>query len=710
MVTYKGYELNAPLKKIYFKKKNKKLIAKQYICLDTETSHNHNPDLPVCWIYQWSFTFNGALYYGRRPSELIDKLKEIIKTYGLNEDKSIYVYVHNLPYDFSYLVLFFRDAFGDPVKLLAHDAHKPFYIKYTCGIELKCSFKLSNDSLARWGNKLGIKHPKLVDVIDYEAIINQNDPLGKMAWHYQWTDCIALDECIMAQMELYGDDISSIPYTSTGYPRRELFRAFNGAGKHNKKNKERQKFRDTALDIGSYLACYEEFSGGITHGNRYYKGITQKADDKRSIRHRDFRSMYPSEQHGLFPMEKFMPLTGLVKIHELYKYAKQYAILCHVVLEDARIKSKKITMPYLQTSHLLRHHTPGTRFLDDNGRIVQFKGQCDFWLDFNELLLVLNQYDYSYIAVTETYASKLDYLPRWMLDTIDARFKGKSDLKLAIEDAKASGAGRDELLKLNLDLMKTKNMLNGIYGVSGTNPVRDDYILTGNKWENKKPTKDEIGDKLKKFYSGYKNFMRYQWGIYTTVWSRLRLMKIYEIIGPENFIYADTDSMFYYSTPEIEKKLDAYNDKLKDYAMSIGAYVTTDDGKIINYFSFDDEGEDIKEFRFLHSKCYAYVTEDKKGKRQLHCTIAGVKAYDKASKTYREDELGDIDNLTDGFIFTKCGGTAALYLPNKANPIEDVFIYENNETCGGCIITKVTKTMSSEAWSETEKMYIVRNN
>ena len=706
-IYYKGYEINGKFSKVYWHKKGKEFYCKQFISLDTETSHNHNDEAPECWIYQWAFSFNQRLYYGRKPSDLIKRLKDIIQFYDINEHRHIVVFVHNLPYDFSYLSLFLRDAFGDPVHLLASEPHKPFYIIYENGLEFRCSYKLSNDSLERWGNKLGIRHPKIVGAIDYDAIKYQDTPLPRNDWRYMFTDCIALDECLKKQMEIYGDNIITMPLTSTGYPRRELYRAFNGHGHHGRKrNKERDHFKDTRLEVDSYLAYNNEFSGGITHGNRYYKGKTLKGN----IRHRDFRSHYPTQQQRPMPMSKPVKFTDRTTMQYLAQYAGEYAILCKVCLEDVRLKSKGITLPYLQTSHVLAQHSKGIRMLDDNGRIIQYKGQSIMWLDYWELKLILEQYDYTYILIMETYASRLAPLPSWMVETINHHFKLKSDLSALVKEAKAANLDRDKILTLSLNLMKSKNMLNGIYGVSATNPIRQDITIDGNIWHITPADEDLIGEKLNDYYKSYKHCMRYPWGCYTTIYARLQLMEVYKIIGAKNFIYADTDSMFYFSTPEIEARLDEYNKQCYNWAIANNAYITTDEGKIINYNAFTDEGENITEFRFLHSKCYAYVTEDKKGKRHLHCTIAGVKAYDKASNTYREDELGDIENLTDGFIFTKCGGTAALYLPNKANPIEDVFIYENNETCGGCIITKVTKTLSSEAWSETEKMYIVRNN
>lgn len=695
-MTYKGYEIRAPWSKVYYKKKRKTEICKQFIALDTETSHNHNPDAPEAWIYQWAFAFNHALYYGRKPSDLIKILKEIVEHYGLNKSRKMIVFVHNLPYDFSYLCLFLQSAFGDPTNVLASEPHKPFIIEYDCGLEFRCTYKLSNDSLARWGNKLGIKHPKMIDAIDYNEIIYQDTPLKRNHWRYMFTDCIALDECILKQMEIYGDNIATMPYTSTGYPRREIFRAYNGKGKHNKKNKERAKFKDTKLGVESYMGCWEEFSGGITHGNRHYKGKILQGD----IRHRDFISHYPTQQHKLFPMEKLAPFTDKTTLKFLQGYKEKNFILCHVKLEHVRIRSKSVTLPYLQTSHVMRHHSPGIRVLDDNGRIIQFLGATYMWLEIRELELIIKQYEITNMEITRSFISKLGKLPPWMVETIDKHFKLKSDLKDALKQAEKRGASREEILQLSLNLMKSKNVLNGIYGVSATNPVRQDVELHGATWTQPKIDADTIGEKLEQYYRSYKHCMRYQWGIAVTIWARMQLMEVYEIIGPEHFIYADTDSMFYFSTPEIEEKLDAYNARCKQWALDNGAYIKTESGQIVHYNGFMDEGEKIIEFTFLHSKCYAYVTDDNK----LHCTIAGVKGYDHETNTYREDELKSIDELCDKKIFTKCGGTTATYLP-----VIDLYVTsDGQETGGGCIIARTTKTLKEESWAEQEKAFLVR--
>ena len=60
------------------------------VCLDTETSHNN-----ICgWIYQWAVLDEDALYYGRKPSEIIELLKDFVTQYNLDSTHKMVIYVH----------------------------------------------------------------------------------------------------------------------------------------------------------------------------------------------------------------------------------------------------------------------------------------------------------------------------------------------------------------------------------------------------------------------------------------------------------------------------------------------------------------------------------------------------------------------------------------------------------------------------------------
>lgn len=691
---FKGYTIKSNYEKdIPFIKKGKKSYLEQYICLDTETSHNHQDEKEKqeCWIYQWAFTFNKSIYYGRTPIELCEKLCEISSFYNLNTSNRIKIFIHNLPYDFSYLVMFFDKYFGGVEHILAYANHKVFNIAYNNGLEFFCSYKLSNDSLDRWSKKLNTKHKKLVGAIDYGKINTQFSQLNYKDWKYMFYDVIVLDECIYKQMELYNDNIATLPLTSTGYTRREILQAYKGKGKHKKMSKDMKSFKDTALNYDTYNMCRLEFSGGITHGNRLFKSETING----TIRHRDFVSHYPSQQRTKkFPMGRFNLFSNEITIDKLVKYKNDYAILCDIYISNCHLRDKKITLPYLQLSHCLKEHTHNFKYLDDNGRVIYFEGTCHMVVDLNELLLIKEQYTFTYV-IKQTYASMLDYLPPFMTETIDKHFKGKSDLKNLVKQLEKQGATLEEINKAELDLLKSKNVINGIYGVSATDIVRQDITLNGNEWNTNKLTEEEVKKKISDYYKSYNNCMRYQWGCYTTIYARLELMHfIKDIIGYENFLYADTDSCFYLSNDDIEKRIEEENKRLYQDSIDKKAYIITDKNETIVYNQFTDENEDIISFRFLHSKCYAYITND----GVLHSTIAGVQK--KCGKFYQTQELQTIDNLKDGFTFYKCGGTKASYVE------KDIHIYKNNITCGGCIITRTTKTLNDKEFIDREEIYI----
>ena len=187
--------------------------------------------------------------------------------------------------------------------------------------------------------------------------------------------------------------------------------------------------------------------------------------------------------------------------------------------------------------------------------------------------------------------------------------------------------------------------------------------------------------------------MRYQIGVYVTALARKDLMEMYWLIGPENFLYGDTDSIFYLSTPEIEERIEAENRRREAEAIANGAFIEAN-GKRVTYDAFELEKhkgdtERIIEFRFLHAKAYAYVTDD----GELHVTVAGVAARDAKGYT-REQELGNIENLKEGFVFRRCGSTTSVYLTGDPEGvwIDGHFV----ETAGGCVLLPTTKTLHDE--------------
>ena len=347
---------------------------------------------------------------------------------------------------------------------------------------------------------------------------------------------------------------------------------------------------------------------------------------------------------------------SLQDLDDLYK--KGYCYLAAITFDNMRIK-KGITLPYAQTAKFQEGKLEKLYLDTDNGRILNMKGESVVVVNELDLKWLIKQYDFDY-EIETVYISKMGAFPDFIQDTGDQYFEGKSVTKKIEHDLKASGMSEFDLevREAHRQNLIEKGLLNAIYGMTATSPIRYTFTEADNgEWNKERLTPEDIEKKLNDFYDKKGNFMNYELGLWTTAHARDELLTLVELIGYENFLYGDTDSIFYISTPEVEERIEDLNRRWREEADEKEYYITIE-GKKVYYHQFDDEGEDIIEFRFLHSKCYAYVTSD----GELHTTIAGVKDVGRHNNN-RAAELGNIDNLTAGTIFNDCGGTIIKYNP-----------------------------------------------
>ena len=196
---------------------------------------------------------------------------------------------------------------------------------------------------------------------------------------------------------------------------------------------------------------------------------------------------------------------------------------------------------------------------------------------------------------------------------------------------------------MNKGMMKSKNKINSVYGLSAQDPVKDSIIFNGIDFEVDEANTEETLEKRNR-----KAAMPYQWGVWVTAWARYELHRLINLLGKE-FVYCDTDSVKF--TGEIPwEEINAIN---KDYiriSEKIGSNAVDRKGNKHYMEVWEYEGT-YRKFKTYGAKKYAYISDS----GILSVTVAGV------SKQSGADELQDIKNFSPGFRFRLAGGSELRY-------------------------------------------------
>lgn len=694
----------------FMRRPNGPRVCSEPVMLDIETANNHadDPRELRTWIVSTQILFNGEYYLVRKPEDVVDFFNGLYDAFNLNENqraKTLFIcYIHNASYDLSYLIPYFERG----IKQYGKRRNKGIitkenqFISYTVGsFEFRCSFRLSGMSLEKWSNEMNIEHKKKVGLYDYDKILYQDSELDENEQDYDKYDVLAMRECLAKQLEYHRDDMTSVPYTKTGYIRRTLRSACVSDASYRDKY-----FKASQLDARLYDAMRDAYAGGYTHNNRYH--IDEVIET--TVGHRDFKSHYPTQMAvNDFPLGRPQMIYDVdmtddyIDIPDILDMSPEYSTLTTIVIYEARLRTPEITMPFLAEA---KGRGKAKHDLVDNGRYIMFQSDDGIQFTFTnyDLEIITEQYEMEY-AIGTVWRMKNEPLPDCILSVVNKYFKGKSDKKNVVKDLTEKYGKLDpRTVDAQFELQMDKASLNSIYGCCATNPLRDAWTFNQNLEFKKTATMDDeaiVADALEKYYKRKNSFLPYQVGVWITAMARYELYEYVKAVGYENVLYCDTDSIFYIKTDETEAAIEALNAEKHAKA----PYVVLDNGKREYYDVFDSE-PDCKAFKGLHSKCYGVVTD-----KGLELTIAGVPARTLIDvvdgkpvyKTREEELAGDetdpvkaLDKLTFGVEFTVNTGTTAIYIGALGNETwrePTVINVDGHEisTAGGCVIRKTEK-------------------
>lgn len=597
-----------PVKKRGSRKRTKHNYLQDPCTFDIETSNIDDLQQAVMYIWQFQLTAEITVI-GRTWEEFRTFVRLINGT--LPDDVKMVVYVHNLSFEFQYLksVIPVDSVFAmDSRKVLKFDSGK---------LEFRCSYIHSNMSLRRFLQNMHVADQKTE--LDYSVVRYPWTALNDEELRYCINDVKGLREALIYEMEKDGDDLYTIPLTSTGYIRREAKDALKGYGGY---------IRKMLPDLDVFLMLRQAFRGGNTHANRWNAGRIIYSCPGYEINSYDISSSYPS----VLLSELYPTAFHAADPEYLAMYLRHgCACLMEISLYDLKLKDDRWPVPYIAEAKCLQVDDP----IRDNGRILQASA-AKMVITEVDLDIIQEEYQFSGLYVSKLYVANKRRLPIRFRSLLIEMYRQKTELK-----------GTDEYL-----YGKVKNKFNSFYGMTVQNPIRPELIFQdGLLVEDTSKTAADLVEEYQRT-----GWLPYQWGVWCTAYARRKLEDGMRIVHPDAFLYTDTDSIKYVGNYDQEFK------QLNQRYITYDASATDMVGKThyIGIFEKDNE-KPIDAFITLGAKKYAYQDAD-----GIHLTVSGV------AKKAGAAELGTLDNFREGFVFRKAGGQEAIY--NDAPDVSSVTI------------------------------------
>ena len=645
---------------------------------ETKTLEGKTKNLEYAIMYIWQFQIGlDITVMGRTWEEFKTLLSYIDK--GLELDERLVIYVHNLSYEWQFIrdpYIMGKEIDNYSVFLLASRKVLRF-MAFNNKVEFRCSYIHSNMSLDEYTSKMNVEHKKLSgSEYDYNKIRYQWTPMTQREIEYCVNDVIGLVEALTIEMGIDGDNLYSIPLTSTGYVRRDIREAMRQGLPPNWAQERKP-------DYDTYKLLREAFRGGNTHASRFNSDFVIKAGEYR-ISEFDRSSSYPDVQlNRPFPISRF---TQPRKIDpELFRKTIEqgYAVVARVQFTKIRVKDVSVSVPYISKDKCL--HYKNIECEQDNGRILSAE-QIEMSLTDIDLKIIVRQYVFESFYVVDYRFASYGMIPEPIKEVIREYYRMKTALKGDKEKA--------------VQYMKSKNKLNAIYGNSAQDPGKmgvlyrdedgktqyfDGYYnrksgeellfksafldLSVTAQDAFKRDREAIEEITRLIYQEGNTVLPYQFGVWTTAWARFELQEMIDTCG-DNFLYCDTDSVYFFDTGETD--FSDYNNRKIEASSASGAFADDAKGKRHYMGVVECEHDDIVEFKTMGAKKYCFITKDGK----LHVTTSGVvksKAPGEIMMEFYENPgkyESPLDVYTSGFTFKEAGGTEIEYIDDSPGWME----------------------------------------
>lgn len=474
------------------------------------------------YCYLWGISFFGHTVYGRTLDEFKDFILSIVSHYGININKRLVIYVHNLSFEFQFIRKYFEWA-----EVFARTERKPLKAVTKNGIEFRCSYILSGLKLSKVAENLtNYKIKKLVGELDYRLLRHSETPITETEFNYLENDLLIVVYFVMQEMNNNKNNITKIPMTKTGYVRRDIKNALRKSEHFPSYNR---KIRKAVPDEEQFILLNKAYMGGYTHSNAKY--TSRILNNVHSI---DFTSSYPAVMILEEYPYKFHKLE-LKSLEQFNTFISKYACVFDICFINLKAKT---THTILSGNKCEILESP----IIDNGRIFSAKKVVTYMTEL-DYFNMCDYYTWDSIKIKNFYWSKKEKLPKEIREQILKYFTDKTTLK-GIPD------------KIE-EYLVAKGMLNGIYGMTVTNPVAP-IVNYWDEWSTADPNITQVLDGI----SQDKNtVLLYQWGVYVTAYARRNLLKFMKNLQ-EDAVYCDTDSIKFLHYEKHKQLIYDYNNDI----------------------------------------------------------------------------------------------------------------------------------------------------
>lgn len=536
--------------------------------------------------YIWMMGIKSFVIYGRELEEIKEVLAYIKEK---TQDAEVHIWVHNLSFEYQYLreILPFDNKFFT-------DARQPLFAMYDTFC-FRCSYRLTNLSLAKWGENIGVK--KHVGDLDYFKMYTPKTKLTDEEMGYCKADIDVMVAGIGKYLAEYGH-IIKIPFTQTGIVRKDIKRLNNKTSGYIQWVASCQP-----KTMEEWRVQHMAYSGGLTLINPAYAGRVL-----RGVGSYDRKSAYPACMLYKYPASEFIKTTAPVKWDDGNHH------ICLVVFDN--LKAKYNVTPLSGSKRVMCQGAVYGKDHDkrNNGKIISAR----------MMALYITEADFTYIKAYYTW-SKMEIKSHWfaLSDYMD---KHVIEYMLQLYADKTLLKNGDPVIYL-----RKKEKLNSIYGMAASMLVHNDVEEMADYTYKVIRKSDEEGRKELSALQEkpYKNVLPYSYGLYITAYQRRDLMMFALKLGIDRLIYTDTDSEKGLWTDETRAIVEQENKRIIEWTkkrceeQGIDYNLTcpkTPEG-VPQYLGTWENDENYYQFKCLRAKCYAYQkTKDD----YTHTTVAGV--------------------------------------------------------------------------------------